>query len=305
MSFVLPNGWELTSLLCKMILYLGTVSIAGGAFCLWLSHDNSRRYVRKSLLYVLVSSGLALNAVIVMFLAQVGGINNDGLAGMLDWTMISFIYGTESGDVAVLRVLGFAVAILGSILALRHIAGLKAPPGKRLYQSFWLVCGISLFLIVFSFRVVGHISVLPLTAQLAVILHLLAISLWVGSLYPLLTMCQTDRYADLQFTLKKFGDLAIYIVSVIVLSGLLMLWQLLATPGELLNTAYGLSLLTKILLVLALLLVAATNKLMLVPRLVIQQDTRQLKKSIRLEIVLATLILFLTSYLSTLVGPDH
>jgi len=305
MSFVVPNGWELANLVCKLAIYLGTVSIAGGAFCLWLSHDKSRRFVRIILRYILTMSVLAVNAVILLFLVQVGGINDDGITGMLDWTMISFIYGTGSGDVAVLRAMGFATAIVTCIVALRHVAGRTVAPGKRFYQRVGVVCSISLILVASGSRVVGHVSVLPLTAQVAIILHLVAISLWVGSLYPLWSLCQSQLVDELQSTLKKFGDLAVYIVSLIVFSGVLMLWQLLATPLELINTAYGLAMLLKILLVLALLLVAAMNKLVLVPRLALQQGSKQLKVSIQSEIILATLILILTSYLSTLVGPDH
>lgn len=305
MNFVVPNGWELISLIGKILMYLGTVSIAGGAFCLWVSHEKSRRLVRGTLVYVLTGSVLALNAVILMFLVQVGGINDDGIAGMLDWTMISFIYGTDSGDAAVLRALGFALAITASIVALRQVGRLNAAPGRRFFHYFWAACGASLVLVVSGFRVVGHVSVLPATGQVAVVLHVLAISLWVGSLYPLLSMCQTNQYAELQITLKKFGDFAVYIVAALVLSGVLMVWQLLATPSELISTTYGIAIVLKVVMVVALLLVAALNKLKLVPRLIEQQNTLQLRKSIRMEIFLATLILLLTSYLSTLIGPDH
>jgi len=40
-----------------------------------------------------------------------------------------------------------------------------------------------------------------------------------------------------------------------------------------------------------------------VPRLLLQTDTAQFQRSVRLEIVVALLLLLLTAYLSTALGP--
>ena len=150
-------------------------------------------------------------------------------------------------------------------------------------------------------------------AQIAIGLHVLCMATWIGSLYPLLVMTgissSTGDSMSLQFMMKRFGDLAVAVVLVLVLSGVLMLWQLIGSPSEIFSSAYGLSMLAKLMLVLGLLCIAGINKLVLVPKLLgqdgalNQEGVGSLKVSIRSEILVATLILVLTTYLSTIVGP--
>ena len=47
----------------------------------------------------------------------------------------------------------------------------------------------------------------------------------------------------------------------------------------------------------------AMNKYIIVPRLLPQTDTAQFQRSVRIEIVVAILLLLLTAYLSTALGP--
>jgi putative copper export protein len=51
--------------------------------------------------------------------------------------------------------------------------------------------------------------------------------------------------------------------------------------------------------------VAGINKLMLVPRIVSEGNTVKLRASIRYEMLVATMILLMTSYLSTVIGPPE
>ena len=82
-----------------------------------------------------------------------------------------------------------------------------------------------------------------------------------------------------------------------------MLYELLESPMDLLNTDYGFALLLKLCLVLVVLGVAAMNKLIIVPVLVSRGSTARLQTSIRFELAIAVAILVVTSYLSTIVGP--
>lgn len=82
-----------------------------------------------------------------------------------------------------------------------------------------------------------------------------------------------------------------------------MLWELIASLQEFFSSAYGIALLLKFVLVLAILGVAAINRLVLVPRLIGEANADKLRHSIRQEMGLAIVILMTTSYLSTLIGP--
>ena len=128
-------------------------------------------------------------------------------------------------------------------------------------------------------------------------------ALWIGALYPLLTISRTEQVADLKVSLERFSKHAVVIVSLLLLSGLALMLSLIHSAADLFTTAYGVALILKILLVIGLVAIAAVNKYIIVPRLLLQTDTAQFQRSVRLEIVVAILLLLLTAYFSTALGP--
>lgn len=302
-SFILPSSWELASLVCKLFLYLGAASIAGGSLCAWQFSEARRHTLSYNLAYIVFGALLGFHAVILNFLIQVGLINNSGIAGMFDWDMASLLLGTSLGDATFYRLAGFVLALLTSSLLLRRLNQLTRPPGLGFFRILTSLNLLALLLLANSFKVSGHISVLNLTAQVAIMFHILAFACWIGCLFPLWQLTRSSELASLQYTMKRFGDIAVVILSVLVIAGVLMLLQLIRSPSEMITTAYGISLIAKLILVGVIFCVAAINKLILVPRIIEQGGVAGLRASIRYEIILASLILVLTSYLSTLIGP--
>ena len=82
-----------------------------------------------------------------------------------------------------------------------------------------------------------------------------------------------------------------------------MLFNLIHSPAELFGTAYGRAMALKLVLVAGLLGIAALNKFVLVPKLMEEGESSRFRRSVRIEIVVALLLLILTAYLSTVVGP--
>ena len=271
--------------------------------CAWRFSDGSRRALSSNLLYIILGSALGFQAVVLNFLVQVGVINGSGLRGMFDWGMVSLLLDTSLGDVTFLRLAGFVVALVTASLMLRKINRLTQAPGITFFRVLMSRSLIAIFLIALSFKVGGHVSILSTTAQLAVVLHVMAMSAWIGSLYPLLKITQTADMALLQQIMKKFGDSAIVILIVLVVAGVLMLLQLVGISSELFSTAYGLSLVAKLVMVVAILCVAAINKMVLVPQIVAQNSAEKIRTSIRVEMFCASLIFILTSYLATIIAP--
>lgn len=105
--------------------------------------------------------------------------------------------------------------------------------------------------------------------------------------------------------MKKFGEIAVAIVAVLIISGIYLLSQLLGSVEELFTTAYGISLTAKLVGVAALLLLAAANKFRLVPGLQKSSGETKLKRSIMLEMLVALSVLVLTAFFTTLVGPQQ
>jgi len=230
------------------------------------------------------------------FLLQVGGINHNGLTGMFDPGMNVILMSSSLGEVLVLRMAGFALGLLAS----RYLSSATPPAGGK--QAGYLLCAVSALLLCFSFAFTGHTAALFIMAKMLLVLHVLAVLLWIGSLYPLLYLSSAADLAKVQKLMQGFGALAACMVAALLLAGIGLTVQLLQTPADLVTTSYGNTLLLKLAGVAALLLLAATNKLLLVPTLP-AKGVKNLQRSIRFEIVVALYVVAITSWMTTVTGP--
>lgn len=132
--------------------------------------------------------------------------------------------------------------------------------------------------------------------------QLLIIAFWVGALAPLHRTVGRTNGAIL---LHRFGMFASGTVAVLVCVGLVFPWLMIGSLGDLIRTAYGLTLIAKIAVVCGLLGMPAHKKLRLVPALS-SGDTmapNRLRRSIQSEITAFTLILRATATLTLVVTP--
>jgi len=298
--FSVPTSWELTSLVCKLLLYFGAASIAGGSLCLWLYNNGQRQFFEKVISYIMLGAFLGFLGTLVNYFVQVGLINARGLTGMFDWDMASLLLETQLGEVTYMRLTGFILAFISSLIFFRKAVRL---PQQSFYRLLLGVHGIAFLFVAFSFTKAGHVSVLTGIARTAVVFHLYAFSAWIGSLFPLLLLTNSTGLNLLKKLMQQFGDNALGIVIILAGMGALMLLELLDNPAELYTTPYGWVFLLKLFLVLVTLSVAVINKLVLVPAIVNNASALRLRRSIRVEMVAITLVLIATSYLSTIVGP--
>ena len=298
--FSVPTSWALTSLVCKLLLYFGAASIAGGSLCLWLYNNGKRQFFEKVISYIMLGAFLGFLGTLVNYFVQVGLINARGLTGMFDWDMASLLLETQLGEVTYMRLTGFILAFISSLIFFRKAVRL---PQQSFYRLLLGVQGIAFLFVAFSFTKAGHVSVLTGIARTAVVFHLYAFSAWIGSLFPLLLLTNSTELNLLKKLMQQFGDNALGIVIILAGMGALMLLELLDNPAELYTTPYGWVFLLKLFLVLVTLSVAVINKLVLVPAIVNNASALRLRRSIRVEMVAITLVLIATSYLSTIVGP--
>lgn len=288
------GGWELALVAAKWVILLATAGAIGGAFTLALARclypvDLSPHYsyLRKSAL-----AGLIAN--LLWLLLQIGAVNRAGPGGMFDRDLAAIFLQSGIGDAWETRVLGFTGLML---FTLKPTAARMPPWAQSVIHALVAV------LLIGAFGDTGHVSTLPGGARIALVLHVLGVFLWIGALYPLLQLSRLPDLPKLQELMRTFGLLAMGIVALLLLSGVFLATQLLQAPMELLTTAYGRVLLLKLLGVYALLLLAATNKWLLVPRLVSGASATALQKSIRMEWIVALLVLAVTSWMTTIVGP--
>ena len=296
-------SWELLSVLSKVFIYLGAASALGGAFCLLNYNDGKRATLRRVLGLHLAGALLGLQAVAAAFLAQVGTASGSGLSGAFDRDMAGLLLSTQLGDLSLFRAVGFAIWIGSGLFFYQTMVQQTRAPRRLFYQRLFAVNAFGFIFLLLSFRYGGHVSVQSLSVQFALAVHFTMFALWIGALYPLLTISRTEQVAELKVSLERFSKHAVVIVSLLLLSGLTMMLSLIHSMAELFTTAYGVALTLKILLVIGLLGIAAVNKLIIVPRLLLQADAAHFQRSVRVEIAVAVILLLLTAYLSTALGP--
>ena len=296
-------SWELLSVLSKVFIYLGAASALGGAFCLLNYNDGKRATLRRVLALHLAGALLGLQAVAAAFLAQVGTASGSGLSGAFDRDMAGLLLSTQLGDLSLFRAVGFAIWIGSGLFFYQTMVQQTQAPRRLFYQRLFAVNAFGFIFLLLSFRFGGHVSVQSLSVQFALAVHFTMFALWIGALYPLLTISRTEQVAELKVSLERFSKHAVLIVSLLLLSGLTMMLSLIHSMAELFTTAYGVALTLKILLVIGLLGIAAVNKLIIVPRLLLQADAAHFQRSVRVEIAVAVILLLLTAYLSTALGP--
>ena len=297
------SGWDIASLVFKIFWYLGVFASVGGTLSIWLLADSSRRALNWSLAYSLTGALLGFHAVILYFLMQVGAANNAGLAGILDWSMISLYLDLEVGESSLLRMAGFLLRVLGQIGVMAYLSRLIRPPSQGFFRLFFRLNAAALLVLLLSFQATGHVAPLSLSLRVALVLHVMAVALWLGSLVPLLRATRVYNLEQAQLLLSRFSSRATLMVAVLLIAAFYLLLNLLAAPRDLFESAYGISLLIKILLVCGLLALAALNRWWLVPQLTDSSALLRIRRSILTEIVIALLVLVVTAILSTVIGP--
>ena len=299
----MPSGWELAILAAKLLQYCGIASLAGGTICLLFYRDESRRTVVLFTAYIGLGTLLGFNGALWNFLLQVGMTSGRGLPGIFDPDMGRMLLGFEVGSATLLRLAGFLVSTVACAVFAGRIG--RRPPALCGFRVLGILHALALLLVLASFTITGHVSILDLVSRASIVLHMLGMAVWVGSFAPLLYLCLSSGGGEeaLGRVMRRFGDMAGVCLPVLFAAGLILVLKLFHTPGQVISTPYGITLLIKLLLVALLLLVAAGNRFVLIPRILAGAGPGRLAGAIRVEIVLAMAILAVTGYLATTVGP--
>ena len=157
-----------------------------------------------------------------------------------------------------------------------------------------------------SFAATGHTAHSPQWWWLAplLVLHLLIVQFWFGSLLPLLWVVRQEAGATASRIVHRFSKLATWTIPLILMAGVIMAAGLLPDTAAL-RRPYGLGLLLKVLAFAALLGLAAANKWRLTPSL--QQGSTaaaRLRLSIGVEFLLLAAVLMGTAALTTFWSPE-
>tara|TARA_R110000744_G_scaffold78514_3_gene154623 strand:+ start:22328 stop:23230 length:903 start_codon:yes stop_codon:yes gene_type:complete len=295
------SDWSVFLLLIKLVIYVATAAMAG---CLVLrvlnrnseiTHDKFTVFnlLLKRWLLICLSAGLI--ASILQIFVEAGSMAESGFSGMTDAFMLEIIWQSVIGDQAMVRIPAFILAIVVVFAWKKNIPSITN-------LNFFLTL-FTLITIIFSFTFTGHSAEKNLLIKGLFMLHIFAISCWVGALWPLYKSCQLLPSTEVKRLMHDFGQLAIIIILVLLVSGVTLLFQYLNSVAELFTSNYGQLILLKLLFVSGMLLLGAWHKLSLVPQITEKCHVATLKRSISIEMSIALCVLIITSIFTTLIGP--
>ncbi|MDA8761160.1 CopD family protein [Amylibacter sp.] len=276
----MPDLFGLAAIATKFALYLGVITATGTVMAtLMFKLDRTRRLAA-------IFAVLGLFATILSFSLRGANLTGD-LSGMTDPMMLSLLWTTPVGTALALRLIGLNLLLVGLFLG-------------RIGAWVSVLGGI---IALFSFTQIGHISSSESELmEVALILHLLAVALWIGVLTPLYRLASSStRYASAADVGHQFGLVASVTVPVLIVVGGYMGYQLVGSFTALIETGYGQALIIKILLFSGLLGLAAANKLWFVPALRLGNPVAasHLSKSIYVEWLFILAVLGMTAVLTT------
>ena len=216
-----------------------------------------------------------------------GNIGGD-LQSAFDPLMINIALSSKAGQSVLVLFFGFLLVLLWI---------------SPFQNQNWPIPGILGFsLILSSFSLYGHSTINGLSSQLLIVLHLGAISYWVGSFLPLRYSTQGKIEEENLFQIAhQFGVYAVYYIGVLLITGLMLGTILVGGIEQLVTSDYGKAFLFKLCFVTILLGIGALNKFRLVPQLKNNNLSHaiKLRKSISVEISILFIILVISSLLTT------
>ncbi len=279
--------WAVASIIAKAAGYGATLLAMGGPLFI-VAFPNAPADVRGLARKIAVVAALIGLAVLALrFGIRAARISGMGLAGVTNPMMLAFVWDSPLGTAAVWRGTGEVLIIA---LLMRGAIGLG-------------VALIGALLIALSYTFVGHSLGDPRWLLAALLtLHLLCAGFWVGALAPLSrAACRPDG----ALLLHSFGGVASLTVPALVVVGTAFAWLMTGSLLELFTTAYGWTLVMKIVAVTCLMTLAALNKWRLVPALASGTPSAaiHLRRAILVEAFVVGVILILTAVLTSITTP--
>ncbi len=276
----------------RAISFAAVLQAAGVAMFLWLfgaSLVRSASTIRSLGVSAAVVGGLLTLAHHLVQPARMTG----SFSGMFDGSLQALLLTSDVGATNALRILGLVMLVLG----------LLKP--NRLGEAVSL---IGATLVIVSFGLMGHTAAHDQRWVLVTLLvvHLLIIGFWFGALLPLYLAAARETIGNSALIIENFSAIAKWLVPIIFAAGLGMSVLLLESFNNL-WTAYGASLLAKVVGFTVLMGLASLNKWRYGPAIVAGHVAalRGLQRSVVAEWGLIVAVLVVTAVMTGLFSPTH
>ena len=230
------------------------------------------------------------------------------LAGVDAGTVARFAFTTVTGRLALVEALALVAAAATMAWARRDPLSAS--------RAWWASAGLAGAAIV-ARSLAGHAAAQPTGRGLAIaaqLTHLVAGSVWMGVVGQLLAARLSLQRATapgaqrlVAAVVAGFSPLAAASAGLLAASGLFAAWRYLGTPGAVLTSAYGLTLLTKLALTGPLLAAAFVNARLVSPALSEARDPRpvlaRLCRALEVEVVAGVLVIAVAGVLASVAPP--
>jgi copper transport protein len=237
------------------------------------------------------------------------------LVDVLDTELVGEVLATRYGRVSLAR-LGILGAAMPLLLVVSRRPELVRPGAARWFAPVAGLLGAGLLVTPGLAGHAGNGKLVPLGVA-ADLLHLAAVSVWLGGLVVLVAAVLPRRDpAELRDVVPRFSELAYDAVVVIVISGLYQAWRQVGHLSALTSTTYGRLLLAKVAVVVVLVGFGALSRRLVQDRLVATSPlvarpagpgaarldpdvaaVARLRRSVGVEVAIAAVVLALTSVL--------
>lgn len=280
------------TVIIRALYYIATIGAAGlGLFAIGFGQrlEPAEAAKLRRILLGTIAAGLLLSvmALTLRVLVLTAG------ASMFDPDVWAAVMRSRIGDAFWLRVAG--LALLAAAATTWRIGS--------------AITAIGALLVVASYAAMGHSMLFAPRQEIAalVVVHLTVVAFWVGSLPPLLWVAQRRDGASAARLIQDWSKAAIWAVSAMIASGMLLSWYLTLRMDRIFDAWHGWALAWKVLAVLAALGLALWNRQRHTPALA-RGDSgagARLAASIRLEMLLVALAFYAAAEMVSVHPVDY
>ncbi len=298
----------------RAVATLAGAIVLGSGVLVWYTRDALapaggsvwRRRVVLSVVVAAFAGAVATSLSAVGAAADAAGAARFSVDGSIIGT---FLLKTGVGRIAIIEIGCAVAACIPAVIA--WITLKKSSTSDRALLLAALVAGIGLAAFPFnSHPVTLDQQIAGLSASIA---HRLALGVWLGGLPALILLIgagpvQDDTRLLAAVILRRFSRLAIVAMGVILVSGTLLTWYLVGNVSSLIGTEYGRLLILKLALLGGIFVIAGGLQRQLLPMLEVKPSDpafRSYANRVKLETVVAVLIVVVASDMAGLAPPEH
>ncbi|MGH6822907.1 MAG: CopD family protein, partial [Methylocella sp.] len=293
---------------------LGAAIVVGSAVLIWYTRDalapaGGLIWRRRVVLVVLVAalvSAVATVAGVIGAAAAAAAIGTFSVNGSVIGT---YLLNTGVGRIAIVEIGCAIAACVPAVIA--WITLKKTSISNLALMAAAEFAGVGLATFPFN----SH----PVTLDqqtaglLASIAHRLALAVWAGGLPALILLIGAGEVPDdtrrlAAVVLRRFSQLATVAMGVLLVTGVLLTWYLVGNFPGIIGTEYGRLLVVKLSLLGGVLFIAGGLQRQFLPMLEVKPSDSIIlsyAKRVKLETVLAVLIIVVASDMASLAPPEH